>query len=99
MTRKRQGISPEDVDRMDRELDAHLAHQTTCCTMLGHALRLVWKLHAEGTLSEGQCCKALGIERVEFRIICDEFANESVAASSKRSGKATFSWSAQHEPA
>ncbi|MBB3889474.1 hypothetical protein GGQ61_000171 [Phenylobacterium haematophilum] len=35
------------------------------------ALRLVVRLHQEGTLSEGQCCKALGLDRVEFRTICD----------------------------
>ena len=36
------------------------------------ALALVILLHAEGTLSEGQCCKALGLDRVEFRKMCDE---------------------------
>lgn len=35
------------------------------------ALRLVIRLHNEGTLSEGQCCKALDIDRVEWRAICD----------------------------
>lgn len=40
------------------------------------ALQLVAWLHEEGTLSEGQCCKALDMERVEFRIMCDKFAVE-----------------------
>lgn len=35
------------------------------------ALRLVLKLHAEGTLSEGQCCKALDLDRVELRALAD----------------------------
>lgn len=35
------------------------------------ALRLVLRLHEDGTLSEGQCCKALDIDRVEFRALAD----------------------------
>lgn len=42
------------------------------------ALQLVARLHEEGMLSEGQCCKALAMERVEFRIMCNEFAGEIV---------------------
>ena len=34
-------------------------------------LKLIVRLHEEGTLSEGQCCKALGLDRVEWRAICD----------------------------
>lgn len=37
------------------------------------ALRLIAKLHSEEMLSEGQCCQALGLDRVEFREICDSF--------------------------
>lgn len=35
------------------------------------ALALVIRLHREGTLSEGQCCRALKLDRVSFRTICD----------------------------
>lgn len=35
------------------------------------ALALVVRLHKEAVLSEGQCCKALDIDRVEFRQIVD----------------------------
>lgn len=35
------------------------------------ALRLIARLNREGTLSEGQCCKALDLDRVEWRAICD----------------------------
>lgn len=35
------------------------------------AIRLVLRLHEEGTLSEGQCCKALDLDRVEFRALVD----------------------------
>ncbi len=36
------------------------------------ALALVIRLHHEETLSEGQCCKALGLDRVAFRRLCDD---------------------------
>ncbi len=36
------------------------------------ALDLVIKLHLEAVLSEGQCCKALGLDRVAFRKLVDE---------------------------
>lgn len=36
------------------------------------ALALVMRLHHEGALSEGQCCHALGLDRIEFRKLCDE---------------------------
>lgn len=36
------------------------------------ALTLMVRLHYEGTLSEGQCCKALDIDRVSFRRLCDD---------------------------
>lgn len=35
------------------------------------ALKLVIRLHREGTLSEGQCCKALDLDRVHFRTLVD----------------------------
>lgn len=35
------------------------------------ALGLVIRLHQEGTLSEGQCCKALNMDRVDFRHMVD----------------------------
>lgn len=35
------------------------------------ALKMLVRLHEEGTLSEGQCCKALDLDRVEWRAICD----------------------------
>src|SRR5687767_54596 len=35
------------------------------------ALALVIRLHHEATLSEGQCCKALRLDRVDFRRLCD----------------------------
>ena len=38
------------------------------------ALALVLRLHEDATLSEGQCCKALGLDRVAFRRLCDELA-------------------------
>lgn len=41
-------------------------------TALGSlALKLIVRLHREGTLSEGQCCKALDVDRVDWRAICD----------------------------
>jgi hypothetical protein len=36
------------------------------------ALALVVKLHLEEVLSEGQCCKALDMDRLDFRRIVDE---------------------------
>lgn len=36
------------------------------------ALALVVRLHNEATLSEGQCCKAFGLGRVEFRRLADQ---------------------------
>ena len=36
------------------------------------ALRLIVTLHNEGTLSEGQCCQALDLDRVDFRRLCDD---------------------------
>lgn len=35
------------------------------------ALALVIRLHEEGALSEGQCSKALNIDRIRFRALCD----------------------------
>lgn len=35
------------------------------------ALALIARLNREGALSEGQCCKALGLDRIEWRAICD----------------------------
>lgn len=47
---------------------------------VGHrALRLVILLHREAVLSEGQCCQYLGLDRVEFRKLCD--AEPSATAS------------------
>lgn len=37
------------------------------------ALALVIRLHHEEVLSEGQCCTALGLDRITFRTVCDEF--------------------------
>lgn len=37
-----------------------------------NALAYVVRLHRDGTLSEGQCCKALDMDRVAFRALCDE---------------------------
>lgn len=36
------------------------------------ALALVVRLHREATLSEGQCCKALGLDRIGFRSLADQ---------------------------
>ena len=36
------------------------------------ALGLVVRLHREELLSEGQCCKALDLDRVAFRKLVDE---------------------------
>lgn len=36
------------------------------------ALSLVVRLHREGALSEGQCCKALEMDRIDFRHLCDK---------------------------
>jgi hypothetical protein len=41
------------------------------------ALRLVLRLHVDGTLSEGQCCKALDLDRVEFRAMVDAWCNHA----------------------
>lgn len=35
------------------------------------ALDLVIRLHREGTLSEGQCCTALNMDRIDFRHMVD----------------------------
>lgn len=35
------------------------------------ALALVIRLHEEGALSEGQCCRALELDRVDFRRLVD----------------------------
>jgi hypothetical protein len=43
------------------------------------ALALVVQLHREAVLSEGQCCQALGIDRISFREIVDA-APEPAAA-------------------
>lgn len=37
------------------------------------ALALIVRMHVEQVLSEGQCCAALDLDRVEFRALCDEF--------------------------
>jgi hypothetical protein len=36
------------------------------------ALSLIARLHNDGVLSEGQCCTALEMERVEFRAMVDQ---------------------------
>jgi hypothetical protein len=41
------------------------------------ALRLIVRLHLEGTLSEGQCCKALAMDRVTFRCVRDCLAQRA----------------------
>lgn len=43
------------------------------------AIALVIRLHNEGTLSEGQCCQALSLERVEFRKLVDDGAHDASA--------------------
>ena len=43
------------------------------------ALRLIARLHADGVLSEGQCSRALDMDRVDFRAMCDEFQAEASA--------------------
>ncbi len=40
------------------------------------ALALVIRLHHEETLSEGQCCKALDLDRVAFRELVDGWLNK-----------------------
>jgi hypothetical protein len=40
---------------------------------LANALALIAQLAEDGTLSEGQCANALGIDRIEWRKICDEW--------------------------
>lgn len=37
------------------------------------ALAFVISLHLQETLSEGQCCAALNIDRVGFRTLCDDY--------------------------
>lgn len=37
------------------------------------ALALVVSLHLQETLSEGQCCAALNLDRVSFREIVDDY--------------------------
>lgn len=50
----------------------HAGSYTRPTSALGRrALALVIRLHREATLSEGQCCKALDLDRVEFRRLCD----------------------------
>lgn len=40
--------------------------------LTSRALDLIVALHRQGLLSEGQCCTALGLERVAFRKIADD---------------------------
>lgn len=47
--------------------------------LLDRALRLVAKLHEETVLSEGQCSKALDLDRVTWREICDRYRMEEEA--------------------
>lgn len=42
------------------------------------ALALVLRLYAEGALSEGQCAKALQIDRVSFRALVDDGARRQL---------------------
>lgn len=51
------------------------------------AIALVVKLHREEVLSEGQCCKALDLDRVQFRVMCDETGPEGVSARQLREDK------------
>jgi len=39
------------------------------------ALELVVRLHREALLSEGQCCRALRLDRISFRMLCDRTPN------------------------
>lgn len=41
------------------------------------ALTFVLQLHARGELSEGQCCRALRVDRVSFRELVDAKENSS----------------------
>lgn len=44
------------------------------------AVRLVVRLHEEDALSEGQCSKALGMDRLDFRRLCDDVRMQDEAA-------------------
>jgi hypothetical protein len=44
-------------------------------SLLRRALRLIAQLHVEGAVSEGQCCKALNVGRIEWRSLVDEERN------------------------
>lgn len=46
-------------------------HRREGSSVGSRALRLVILMHREAVLSEGQCCQYLGLDRVEFRKLCD----------------------------
>lgn len=41
-------------------------------SLMRRALKLIVKLHLDGTLSEGQACRALNVGRVEWRTLVDD---------------------------
>ena len=49
------------------------------------ALGLVIRLHREGTLSEGQCCTALNMDRIDFRHMVDGWDDGFLPQASKGS--------------
>jgi hypothetical protein len=61
------------------------------------ALRLVLRLHEEGTLSEGQCCKALDLDRVDFRALVDAARHPTGTEAPSQSGEADAAMSATDE--
>jgi hypothetical protein len=56
------------------------------------ARSLIFALHEDGTLSEGQCCKALGMERVDFRTLVDEFNDRVENATPEQIRAAALTW-------
>lgn len=42
--------------------------------------RYLVRLHVEGVLSEGQACKATGLDRVELRTLADDYRDRHASA-------------------
>ena len=67
------GYGPDSLDfqqDLRRVLNMHDESPTEQLRAL--ALALIARLHNDGMLSEGQCCSALEMDRIEFRAMVDQ---------------------------
>lgn len=67
------------VNGLDGKTTTSLGALMAAAVLADRAVGLIARLHREETLSEGQCCRALGMERVAWRELCDEL-NAEIAA-------------------